>query len=261
MKVNLIFVLLIGLFLFPISSNGQERSDYADFFRLKNGFAFIGKILSFDDKTIEIELKDGRKITLPFSEFKTIKQSQDFEKDEKQKIYSSKPYNKWNFDIGIGFGFGGASDLFLSGTSLQGAVLYKALPTNNHHFLTFNTGIEYLTAYRYTFNIPFALGYRFLLLPDHKTVPFFFSNYGTSLAMDTEEDIRNPWEGRDMRMRGGPRLETGLGFHYRTSLKTAWYVSGSYLLQDLYFEDSHRWGWYKVDQRLKRIFIKCGVMF
>jgi len=259
MKLNLIFVLLIGLFLFPTSSNGQERSDYPDFFRLKNGFAFIGKVIQFDATTIDIELKDGRKITLPFSEFKTIKQGQNIELDGNQRTYNSPPYKRLHFDTGLGFGFGGASDLFFSGTSLHGGLLFKASPINNHHFLTFNSGIESLTAFRHTTNIPFSFGYRFLLLPDQKTVPFFFSNYGTSIAMEAEEDIWNQWEVR--KTNGGMRLETGTGFLYRISLKTTWYVSGSYLLQDLNFEDTNRWGSNKVDQRLKRIFIKCGVMF
>lgn len=240
MKKDLILLILLTLFGFPISAQRTKDAIY-----LKNGSVIYGKLQEISDNTYRIRTSDGSLFNFKSDEVeKFLKES---------PLYDGRKTNGFGFAIEAGFLVGPPESEYTAALSFNIIGNYT-LATNN--ILGIGSGVEFLGSGF----APIFIEYK-RLFNGRGTSPFIFLRGGMLLHTggDEETDPNNYYNRKDYE--GGASLAIGTGISWaKEDLET--YLSFAYrYAQTSYRQEYYNNNPYTYKNNFNRLEIKLGFKF
>lgn len=258
-----ILVLIFGSQIYSQSVLGDTL--YRDKFKLKNGLIFSGNLISLDELSVVIALKNGENVKFKHSDFAWIRQfaakGNDLI-DVSPKEFLLNKGRKYIYELGIGvLSGGGRNNGFAGGGSPLYAAVNRRIGSGfiGTQWLGVSGGFEVASGYVDYTTIPLTLGLTQMFVLD-RVAPWISGRMGYGFAAVDDSE----WSGfsGEVRVDGGLRYELAMGFAFRLGNGSAINIQGGFQRQSYsYFESNEWWGTNDVAETLNRVFLRVGIQF
>ncbi|MFZ1705758.1 MAG: hypothetical protein WAT79_15530 [Saprospiraceae bacterium] len=239
------YLLLACIVFVQINLFGQAQT-----FTLFNGIEFEGSLLKVTNDSIFILTTSGNKVSYHLTQIskKNAKNVGEFYVFNNQRKY----FNELDFTLVSG----NQTHSLISALGFNGRILYR-YNAKKQQFLTLNLGIESTEAYLPVYIVPLLAGYQCSFYKKPNCQIYAFGHLGYGFA--DFRDLGDLWVSETVK--GGFRLDYGMAFYIRSGVKSSIFIKSGLTHQNLSFEVSSPWDSSKVDQVLRNLFFKIGVLF
>lgn len=233
--LGIVFCLIQPMLLFSQKGSNSEDFNYQTHVKLTSDAQFFAELIDIRGDTIELELKSGRRITLPENR---IREMEDRSSESSRLILTEKGHlfrdkEKPHFyNISSGIIFGGASSVILSGANMSFEYKYRWRP---EHFIVGQLGADIFDGINPVLSESLTVGYDWIKYTD-RVNPFFSGRIGWGIAQYLEDDETVWGQSPQRSIQSGYRARLGTGVLFTGNKNSAFSLGVDLILQQLNYQ-------------------------